>query len=260
MLDYVDVGVRHERRTSERPIMLQRVAEDTWAQNDEIKLPGGVRMPCRATILRLSSGALVVHSPLAIDDATAKEIDALGDVRFVVAPSCAHWLYVEAAKRRYPKARVFGPPGLEKKLASVDFDPLPARGPIGGIGEDLQVVRVEGAPSMNEHAFLHARSRSLVVTDLVFNVHACSSFIMRLALRVMGAWQKPAQSRMWRFIVKDRAAAAKSAADILSWDFERIVVAHGDVVEEDARQRARVALSWMTRGAPHLLGAGSVVA
>lgn len=37
--------------------------------------------------MRLSGGGLVVCSPLAIDDATATEIDALGERRFFVAPS-----------------------------------------------------------------------------------------------------------------------------------------------------------------------------
>jgi hypothetical protein len=32
------------------------------------------------------------------------------------------------------------------------------------------------------------------------------------------------------------------------------------VVEDDARERTRRALSWMTAGAPKLLGTGSVVA
>ena len=114
--------------------MLARIAEDIWAHVNDIRLPGGMLLPCRATIVRLSSGALLVHSPLAIDDATAEEIAAIGDVSFLVAPSCVHWMYLEAAKKRYPKARVFGPPGLEKKLSSVPFEPLPARG-----GEEVDV-------------------------------------------------------------------------------------------------------------------------
>src|SRR5690606_5483787 len=82
MLDY-EVDGREERRTT----MLQRIAEDIWSQETNLRLAAGVRMPCRATIMRLSDGGLVVYSPLAIDDATAKELDAIGDVRFLVAPN-----------------------------------------------------------------------------------------------------------------------------------------------------------------------------
>lgn len=231
--------------------MLRHIGEDIWAHEKDIPLPGGMSMPGRATILRLRDGQLVVHSPLAIDDATAEEMATLGEVRYLIAPNTYHWLFLKAAKERYPKARAFGPAGLEKKLGGFAFEHLPSseRGVVDGIG-GLRVGRIEGAPSMEEHVLLHEPSQSLIVTDLMFNVHDCSSFGMRFFLRVMGAWKKTTQSRMWRFLVKDRAAAARSAADLLSWDFSRVVVAHGDVVEDDARERARQALAWMMSGAP----------
>lgn len=240
--------------------MLQHIAEDIWAHQTDLRLPLGMSMPCRATILRLTDGSLVVHSPLAIDDATATEIDRLGDVRFLIAPNCLHWMYLKAAKERYPQARVFGSPGLEKKLGGFSFEPLPATGRIAGMREDIRVERIEGAPSLTEHVFLHERSRSLLVTDLFFNIHECRSFGMRTVLRVVGAWKKTAQSRALRFGVKDRQAAGRSAAEVVSWDFDRVVVGHGDIVEGDARARAAEALSWMMSGTRPLLGGGPVSA
>jgi len=235
--------------------MLQRIADGLWGYETDIKMPAG-RLPSRATIMRLADGRLVLHSPLAIDDATAKEIDALGEVGFVIAPSCVHWLFLAAAKERYPKARVLASPGLKKKLGDLAFEPLPEAGRVDGM-DGIRALYIRGVPYMGEHVFLHEPSRSLVVTDLLFNVHACPSFGMRIFFRLFGTWKRTAQSRLWRLLVKDRAAAAKSAAEVLSWDFERVVVAHGDVVEDDARERTRRALTWMLGGAPKLLGAGS---
>jgi Domain of unknown function (DUF4336) len=239
--------------------MLKRIAENVWAHEKDIRMGPGMNMPGRATILRLDDGRLIVHSPLAIDDATAKEIDALGDVRFLVAPNCMHWMFVKAAKERYAKARVFAAPGLAKKLGSFPSEPLPVSGELDGAC-GVRVESVQGAPSMEEHVLFHEPSRSLLVTDLIFNLHECRSFGMRLFLRLGGCWKRTAQSKMWRFLVKDRAAAAQSAQTILGLDFERIVVAHGNVIEDDAREQARRALEWMTRGTPKLLGAGSAVA
>ena len=34
-------------------------------------------------------------------------------------------------------------------------------------------------------------------------------------------------------------------AQILNWDFDKIVLAHGDIVEEDAKEKFRAAFSWM---------------
>jgi hypothetical protein len=240
---------------------LKPIAENVWGLETELTMPGGLKLPSRATVVRREGGGLLIHSPLPIDDAAAKEIDALGEVTALVAPNVVHWMHVRAALERYPRARVFGAAGLEKKLTAksgVTFEPLPLSGSLEG--DELRVERIEGAPSMNEHVLLHTPSRTLIVSDLMFNVHGCSSFGMRLVLRVMGAYRKTAQSRMWRFLVKDRALAARSASTVLDWDFERVVVAHGEVVEDDARERARRALGWMTGGAPPLLGAGSVTA
>jgi hypothetical protein len=238
---------------------LEQIADGVWGHERAIKLPGGMLLPSRATIVRVRDGSLAIHSPLAIDDDAAKSIDALGDVRAIVAPSCVHWMFVAGAKKRYPKARLYGPPGLEKKLKGIPFDRLPEEGNIKGLGDEIVVKRIQGVPYMTEHSFLHEPSRSLIVTDLMFNVHDCQGFMMKLFFKMVGTWGKTAQSRFWRFLVRDRAAAAKSALEVLAWDFERIVVAHGEVVDCDARERARDALAWMTH-TPKMLGSGSAIA
>lgn len=227
--------------------MLAKITEGMWGYEQELKLPLGMRLPTRTTIVRLSGGGLVVHSPLDFDGETAKAIDDLGEVKAIVAPSCIHNLFLAAATRRWPKARILGAPGLEKKPAvkGIAFDPLPRDGVLEGLGDDLVVRRIEGAPYMTEHVFLHRPSGSLVVTDLVFNVRRCSSWGMRLYLRCMGAWEKTAQSAVWRILTKDKSAAAESARAVLAWDFERIVVAHGDVVIDDAHATLEGALRKM---------------
>jgi hypothetical protein len=46
-------------------------------------------------------------------------------------------------------------------------------------------------------------------------------------------------------LVRDRAAAASSVARVLGWDFARVVVAHGDVLEGDGRRAVEDATRWM---------------
>jgi hypothetical protein len=232
--------------------MLHAIAADVWTHDIDLRLAGGVTMPSRATLLRLGDGGLLIHSPLPIDDATAREIDALGPVRLLVAPSCFHWMFIADAKARYPAARVLGAPGVEKKLRGVPFEPLPAAGWLPGAENEVRLERVEGAPRIAEHAFFHAGSRSLVVTDLFFNIHSCASLFMRLYLRLGRAYGRAGQSFLWRLAVRNRAAAARSAAALLDWDFERVVMAHGEVLGERAHDHARQALAWMTGGAPPL--------
>ncbi|MEM8608288.1 MAG: hypothetical protein AAGF92_14345 [Myxococcota bacterium] len=55
---------------------------------------------------------------------------------------------------------------------------------------------------------------------------------------------------IWRLVTKDRAAAGRSVREMLEWDFERVVLAHGDFVQgHDARERTRSALYWMLSAA-----------
>jgi hypothetical protein len=230
--------------------MLTTITDGLWGFEQELKLPLGMRLPSRTTIVRRADGGLIVHSPLAFDAETKNEIDALGEVKAIVAPSCIHFLFLEAATKLWPSARVLGAPGLDKKLkGAVAFEPLPHDGTVDVLGDDLVLRRIDGVPYITEHVFLHRPTGSLVVTDLVFNVQHCSSWGMRLYLRTMGAWQKTAQSMIWRFLTKDRSAAAESARSVLAWEFDRIVVAHGDVVTENAHATLEGALTKMALSA-----------
>jgi hypothetical protein len=226
--------------------MIRSIADGVHTHEASITLGPGVRLPARATLLRLRDGGLMLHSPVAVADEDARAISALGEVKMIVAPSLYHWLFVEGATRRWPGARVLAVPGLAKKMPGMKLDPLPAS---GAIDPDVVVERVAGAPKLDEHVFHHVPSRSLVVTDLLFNINEGSNFVGSLVLRAMGAWRKPAQSRMWRFVVDDRAQAAESATRILASDFERTIMAHGDILEGDAAARTRAALAWMINAA-----------
>ena len=42
---------------------LRQVTEGLWTVEDELRLPGGVCLPIRATIVALPAGELLVHSP-----------------------------------------------------------------------------------------------------------------------------------------------------------------------------------------------------
>lgn len=233
--------------------MLTPITDDLWCFERDLRLPRTLLlMPSRTTVVRLSSGRVLIHSPLHIDDACAKAIEAIGEPAFLVAPSCIHFLFLKAAMERWPRARVLGAAGLEKKVPGVAFDPLPREGAPEAFDGDLLVRRIEGFPYIEEHVFFHAKSRSLICTDLVFNIHACRGWGMPIFLWFAGAWKKLAQSRAWRLLVRDRGAGARSIADVLAWDIQRIVMAHGSIVEENGREHLTAALRWLDRGSANV--------
>jgi hypothetical protein len=53
-------------------------------------------------------------------------------------------------------------------------------------------------------------------------------------------------------LARERAAASRSVADVLAWDFDRIVMGHGSVVEKDGRAQLARALRWLVPERPLL--------
>ena len=101
---------------------------------------------------------------------------------------------------------------------------------------------------MNEVVFFHKPTKTLIVTDLIFNIHEVANFRTKFLFWFMGAWKKPAQSRLWRMLTKDRQAAGASVSQLLQADFSRVVMAHGRILEENAKEQFTQAVSWMLQG------------
>lgn len=230
----------------ERVSGLAAMGDGAWRATLGVRLPGGVQMPVAMTVLRSGAG-LVVVSPLpALDDATAEAIAALGEVRAVVAPNLWHHLGASAALARWPDARLVAPAGLATKRPD-----LPAAAMLGTdeatalLGDAVQALPMEGVPKMGEWSLVHGPSGTAVVTDLVFNVVSSDSWVTRAVLRwVSGVYGGPAVSRVWRAMVRDRAAMSTSLVRLLHAPFDRLVMAHGDVIERGGRD----ALAHATRG------------
>ena len=131
-------------------------------------------------------------------------------------------------------AKLVGRPGLAKKRAELSIEPLAERPPELWRGV-LEHRVVEGMPKLDELAFFHAPSRTLILTDMAFNVRSAEHAVTRWVMRLNGALGSFGPSRIARFLTKDRAALERSVDAMLEWGPERIIVGHGDVVEEDGR-------------------------
>jgi glyoxylase-like metal-dependent hydrolase (beta-lactamase superfamily II) len=226
---------------------LAAVAVDLWSHVHRQRLPGGAVMQTRMNVVRLGDGALLVHSPTPVDDSLAAEIAALGHVAFIVAPNCYHHLHVTPFLTRFPGAKIYGAAGLAQKRPDLTLAGTLDDGaavPWAGV---LDQIALGGAPKLNEVVFLHRASRSLLVTDLLFNVTAPDNWVTGLALRLMGTYKRLGPSRLLRWrLTKDRRALKASVERMLVWDFVRVIPGHGDVFESpDAREQARTSLGWV---------------
>lgn len=235
---------------------LTPIANNLWSTPGVARMPGGIVFPCRMLIVRLSDGRLWLHSPVELSDAVVDAINDLGEVAFLVAPNKMHHLFLKDAMARFPNAEVYGAPGLADKRDDLRFDAtIPASTPEAW-RSDLDLMAIDGLPDLNEVVFLHKPSRTLIVTDLIFNMKTPHNWQTWLVHTLAGVRGRFAQSRLLRVMTRDRQAAGDSVARLLSqWEFERVVVAHGDVVEESAQAQVRDALSWMLGGSRRALPA-----
>lgn len=214
--------------------MLVPLAQDIWHVSAPVKLPAGARLDTRMTVVRLASGDVLLHSPVRMAPETQAAVAAIGPVRFVIAPNLYHHLFVGHALAQFPDAKLFAPSGLAQKRPDLPLPSLLSGEPLPGVDGELVQVLVEGAPKMNEVVFFHQPSGTLITSDLVFNVLHPEGLMTRLVMSLMGTNGQLAKSRMWGMLVKDRAAFDASVARILAWDTSRLIMAHGDVVEQNA--------------------------
>jgi len=223
------------------PETLTAVAPDLWVATRPLPLAVG-DIGTRMTVVRLPDGGLFLHSPVRLDGATRQALAAIGPVRCVVAPSKVHHFFVGEYRDAYPDARLFAAPGLAEKRRDLRFDAeLGDAAPADWAGAIDQVV-FRGAPLMNEVVFLHRASRTLLLTDLAFHVARPFRGRARLFCWLVGA-RGFGPHRIVRFGIRDRPAARESLRRILEWDFDRIAVTHGDILETGGKQRFAAAFA-----------------
>ena len=224
--------------------MLRRLADDVWVTERPQRffgLPVGARM----TVIRLSGGRLLLHSPLPLDAALRVELDALGRVACAVAPNRLHHLYAGDVVRTYPEARLWVAPGLpEKRPDLVHAGVLGDEAPVEWRGE-LEQAFFRGRPYENEVAFFHPATRTLILCDLAFNFGPRDAWPTRVLMSLLRSYGKLGPSKLDPLLIRDRAAASASLERILAWDFDRVIVAHGDVQESGGYALMRDGYAWL---------------
>ena len=186
--------------------------------------------------IRLGNGKLVLHSPCAFDDALAAEVSALGPVAAIVAPSNVHWLHVRSCQQAFPGVPTYVCPGVEQRAKDLAFDAVLDDTPRWP-GE-LSQIAVQGTRVMREVVFLHHASRTLILVDLVENFTPATpgtNVILRALFRTLRMWKHPSPAPEYRFGGGDRARLRADLERILAWEFDRVILAHGDLITQHAR-------------------------
>ena len=230
---------------------LKPIADDIWLVDGPSIRFYGVGFTTRMTVVRLQNGDIWVHSPTKISDSLKAEVEALGPVRHLIAPNWIHYAYINEWKAAFPDARSYAAPGVnaraKKHGMNIIFDEdLTQDAPEAWAGQIKQMI-VEGSKIHREAVFHHDASRTLILTDLIENFEPRNlSWIMRILTRLGGIQdpdgQMPKDMRMTFSKHMDQLKAA--IEQMIDWDPERIILAHGRWYESDAVAELKRSFRW----------------
>ncbi|MFB6373092.1 MAG: DUF4336 domain-containing protein [Bradymonadaceae bacterium] len=216
---------------------MQQLADKIWTFEATHHFYG-IEMGTRMTGVRLEDDGLWLHSPVPFDETVREHVDDLGEVRHIVAPNRFHHVYLDEWVDTYPGADLWAAPGLPEKRTDLAFDHVLTE-TTPPWHDQLDQQRIEGSRMLREVVFYHRPSCTLVTSDLFFNVHDPRSTFSKLYYWANGVLGKPGISSMVLLAYDDKQAARRSYEQLLDWDFERIVIAHGEIVDEDAHRVLR---------------------
>jgi hypothetical protein len=213
------------------------LAEGVWTVERRLRLPLGLLLPCNMTVIRLPDAKLVVHSPVRLDQTTRQQLVAIGSVAAVIAPNSFHHLFASEYASAFPESRFYLAPGLPTRLPSCPSGTILTETVRADWFPELEFLVFGPVGPFSEVTFLHRPTSTLVLTDLAFNMRAIEGLVQRMAWRACGVPSGFGPSRTVRLtLLADRQTARAHLEKILRWDFDRIIVAHGDQVERNGRE------------------------
>ncbi|KAK4453505.1 putative glutamyl-tRNA amidotransferase [Podospora aff. communis PSN243] len=237
---------------------------------------GKIPIGGRGTIIRLSSGALAVFSPVALTPEVKAKVKSLGNnVQYLIAPDIEHHIFISDWKTAFPSAKIIGPEGLpEKRQAATDekigkeefavvYKPDTKRTTTVGpdFDADIDVEYVDGHAN-KEIVLFYKPDKVLIQADLFFNLPATEAYsrvpeaekpkpgllarTFMSAQKVEGNGQK---RLLWHAISRgNRTSFNESVQRIDTWDFKIIVPCHGDVIESNAKGIFEQVFEWHLKG------------
>ncbi len=225
--------------------MLVQRGESLWTHEAPLRFLG-FEIGRIMSVVRLSSGGLFVQSPSQLSDALAAELDALGDVRFVVPTSKLHGhLHMEAYASRYPDAELFAAPGLELRRRDLTFDHLLGDVPDPRWAADIDQTAMLGNWWLTEFAFVHHPSRTAILGDFGYYIGQNSPLKTRLMARMLGVYRQVGCTTDYRLAIRNVDAFRRSLETVLGWDFDRVIPGHGEIIESGGKDALIAGYDWL---------------
>jgi len=228
-----------------------QVDDDIWILEGATVSFYGFAYPTRCVIVRLPGGGLWVWSPVALTDAVKPQVETLGRPDHLVSPNKIHHLFLQDWKTAWPEARLWGPQSTIDKRTDLSFEAALDDQAPPDWQDVIDLVRFTGSPVMDEVVFCHRPSATVILADL--SEHFSQRFLARhwkpWQRWIAGLWGivegKGYAPLEWRLSFVNRRKARACKAEILSWNPQKVIMAHGEWQAENGKAFLEKALSWV---------------
>lgn len=228
-------------------VEVRAFAEDVWTVDGPPVRFAGLDFPTRMVIVKLAGGLLWVNSPVAVPAEVLARVKALGTMRYLVAPTRLHVWRLAEWHGLFPEAELWMPSQVPKP-----FQGLPFAGTLGDTpppewADELDQLVFQGNLFVDEVFFLHRKSRTVMVADFLQSHPIAKGRPLRnMVLRLEGiADPQVGVPRDIRLSFMNRERARRSLARLLSWEFDKLILAHGPCLASEAKGRVAAAFRWL---------------
>ncbi|RYZ02715.1 MAG: hypothetical protein EOO73_30605 [Myxococcales bacterium] len=215
---------------------LEQLSDNLWRVQGALP---GMSLERVMTVVQRGDGSLLLHSPIALNEAQQAELESLGPIAVLVVPNGGHRLDAPAYKQRYPRALVFCPPQAKSRVQEV----VAVDGTYLDYADD-GVVRFEVLEGVAEaEGAMIVRSRdgqSVVLNDVVMNMDKKKDLLGYFFTTVLGSAPGPRVSRLSRLVyVKDQPALRAHLERLAALPgLARLIVSHEKVAHGEAAAAA----------------------
>jgi hypothetical protein len=228
---------------------MQAFAENVWIIDGASVRDMGVMFTTRMTVIKLSDGLLWVESPVPVPFDTLRRISELGLVRYLVAATPRHVWRLAAWHKLFPEAQLWA---ARTTLVTLKKGPISLTGILSdesprAWASDLDHLAFKGNPLIEEVLFFHKASGTVILGDLI-QIHpaAPNRPFGNALLRLLGvAAPHGGVPFDIRLSFTNRRLARRSLEKLLSWDFDKLIIAHGPCIEKGAKAFAERAFLWL---------------
>jgi hypothetical protein len=250
--DELDTNTEQKEDFGSLPVPeLGAFARNVWTVDGPRVRDMGIMFTTRMTVVKLADGSLWVDSPVPVPFETLKGITELGPVRYLVAATPRHVWRLERWHTLFPEAQLWVSRSTPMTLKG---GPLPLTGvlsdaPYHGWADDLDQLAFKGSPLIEEVLFLHKESGTVMLDDLIQVHPIVKGKPLRNALAKLGGVASPygGVALDIRLSFTDRDLARRSLEKLLSWNFDKLIIGHGDCIEKDAKPFVERAFRWLAR-------------